>query len=207
MKIVLDADGVLLDYNEKMARVYEKALGKTLCVVKESHHFTTMYGVVFTPEDKKIVFALFDTEGWTNMPAIKGSVKATQALHDAGHELVCLSSMPAQFVEARTSNFKSLGIPLEKVIGSGRDDQKTNPKAVHLIELQPDIFVDDQLRNFKDVPDSICKVWIDNKYHDSPDVGLDTSLADFKFHSLSEFAQVVLENPSIFKKNKKSLKL
>ena len=207
MKIVLDADGVLLDYNERMARIYEKALGRTLSVVKESHHFTTMYGVTFTPEDKKAVFALFDTEGWTNMPAIKGSVEATQALHNAGHELVCLSSMPAQFVEARTSNFKTLGIPLERVIGSGRDDQDTNPKAAHLIELQPDIFVDDQLRNFKDVPDSICKVWIDNKYHDSPDVGLDTSVADFRFHSLKEFSEAVIENPSLFTKKKKTLKL
>lgn len=34
MKIVLDADGVLFDYNEKMALVYEKYLGETLCVVK-----------------------------------------------------------------------------------------------------------------------------------------------------------------------------
>ena len=186
-----------------MARIYEQALSKKLNLVKKSHHFKNMYGVEFTPEEKKAIYALFDKEGWTSMPALEGAVEATQALHDAGHTLICLSSMPSQFVKDRASNFKSLNIPLQEVIGSGRDDSDINPKATHILQIQPDIFVDDQLRNFKDVPHSVCKIWIDNQFHDSPDIGLDSSIADFKFSSLKEFSISLLNNPVLFSKTKK----
>lgn len=207
MKIVLDADGVLLDYNAQMAKIYQKTLNRQLKFIKHSHHFKNMYGVEFLPEEKKAIYKLFDTEGWNSMPAIDGAVEATQALHKAGHTLICLSSMPEQFVEARSENFKSLGIPFERVIGSGRDESDMNPKSYHITSLQPDIFVDDQLRNFKDVPDSICKVWIDNGFHDSPDIGLDSSIADFKFNSIKDFSIAVIQNCYTFIKNKRLPKI
>lgn len=207
MKIVLDADGVLLNYNQRMAQVYEMALGKSLSIVKESHHFTNMYGVNMTKEERSAVFALFDTHGWSSMPAIEGAIEATQALHNAGCELLCLSSMPPKFVQARAQNLKNLGIPVKEVIGSGRDDRDVNPKAAHLITIQPDIFVDDQLRNFKNVPDTICKIWIDNQYHDSPDIGLNEDLAHFKFNTLIDFTRAFLDNPSVFTRRKNSLKI
>lgn len=199
MIIVLDADGVLFDYNQKMADVCEKALGINLGKLKHCHHFYNASNFNMTKLQGEKVFSLFDIEGWKSMPAIDGSVEACKAMSEAGHQLVCLSSMPAQFVSHRQHNLTSLGFPIEKVIGSGRDNSRTNPKASHLKEINPDIFVDDQLRNFQDIPKHICKVWIDNGYLDCPNFGMDKSQADFTFSSLRDFSFAFIENPQRFK--------
>lgn len=204
MIIVLDADGVLLDYNQKMADICEKALGIKLGKMKHFHHFTNAANFKMTKLQAKEVFALFDIQGWNSMPAIEGSVEACKALHQAGHQLVCLSSMPERFIKDRQANLLNLGMPVEKVIGSGRDDSETNPKAAHLQEIRPDIFVDDQLRNFQNIPSNICKVWIDHRYSDCPNLGMDRSIADFRFLSLHEFSLEFFNNPHQFKKINKS---
>jgi phosphoglycolate phosphatase-like HAD superfamily hydrolase len=204
MKIVLDADGVLLDYNKQMAKMYELTFGVILKEVEKAHHFSRAYGVVLTKEDLAKIYTHFDVKGWATMPAVEGSVQATQLMHSEGHDLSCLSSMPSRFVEARRENFVFLNMPIDHVIGSGRDEKTAiNPKAQHLIELNPDIFVDDQLRNFDDVPDSICRVLIDNGFSDSPNVGKENT-ADFTFKSLLEFSQALSANPAMFNKKKKT---
>lgn len=202
MKIILDADGVLLDYNQQMAKMYELAFGQSIQEIEKAHHFTKAYGVQLTKEDLAQIYVHFDVKGWSTMPAIKGAVEATQLMHKEGHELSCLSSMPSRFVDARRENFVFLNMPIDHVIGSGRDEKTgINPKAQHLIELNPDIFVDDQLRNFDDVPHHICKVLIDNGFSDSPNVGRE-NIADFTFTSLLEFSKALSQNPEMFNKKK-----
>lgn len=200
MLIVLDADGVLVDYNEQMAKIAGKILKKTLNKVAHAHHFKNAYDVSFTKEEKNMVYKLFETEGWSAMPPVPGAVEGTQQLKSLGHTLVCLSSMPNRFVPDRLHNLQSHGMPIDKVIGSGRDNKSPhiNPKAEHLRALNPQIFVDDQLRNFQDIPDTICRVWINNNFQDCPNQGVDRGLADFTFSSLQDFAQALAANPQAF---------
>lgn len=200
MIIVLDADGVLLDYNKKLAHVCEKALNIQLGVLKYFHHFSNAVNFQMTPVQSEKVFTLFDIEGWNSMPAIEGSVEACKAIAALGHSLVCVSSMPDKFVQARKHNLINLGIPINHVLGTGRDDSQTNPKSGYLKSINPDIFVDDQIRNFHGIPDSICKVWIDHGYTDCPNVGMDKSQVDFTFKSLRDFSFEFVKNSRQFNK-------
>lgn len=208
MKIILDADGVLLDYNEQMAKICELVYGRKFPKVAHAHHFKNAYGLELTKDELKRVYAYFDVQGWTSMPALPKTIEATQLLHSMGHQLVCLSSMPPRFVEDRKNNFKLLGMPIDEVIGSDRDEKLShiNPKAQHLIELAPDIFVDDQLRNFQDVPEKICKIWINNGFKDCPNVGMDRSMADHCYSNLYDFALDLNMNPKKFMSKQKKLK-
>lgn len=202
MLIALDVDGVLLDYNTQFARLVERALDRPLRLIDpEAHHFANAYGITLSREDKQKVYALFDQEGWLTMPPMAQAVDAAQRLHADGHRLFCVSSMPPRFAEHRAQNLVNLGIPIDGVIGSDRDEAREghNPKAEHLIALAPDVFVDDQLRNFLDLPASICKVWIDRGTHDSPNNGMDPSLADHRFPSLFAFVEAFVAHPGLFR--------
>lgn len=213
MKIVLDADGVLLDYNARMAQVSQTALDIKLKKIKNAHHFYNCYGVSFSKEQWSKVYSLFDQEGWNKMPEIQGATQAVKKLKEQGHELICVSSMPSKFINDRKKNFIYLGMPINTVIGCDRDEEKNgfNPKAKYLNELKPDIFIDDQLRNFKDIDEKICKIWINNNFDDCPNVNEDRALCDFSFNSLIEFVNMFTVDPNKFNKslllNKKSIKV
>lgn len=201
MLIALDVDGVLLDYNAQFARLAAEVLDRPLRLVDpDAHHFVNAYGITLSREDKQRIYDRFDRDGWLTMPPMERAVDAAQRLHADGHRLFCVSSMPPRFAAHRAQNLENLGIVIDGVIGSDRDESREghNPKAEHLIALAPDVFVDDQLRNFLDLPAGICKVWIDRGTHDSPNNGMDPSLADHRFPSLHAFMEALVANPSLF---------
>lgn len=202
LKVIWDVDGVLLDYNAQMARMIKKALGWEPALIEpRAHHFKTAYGVELCEADRALVYAEFDQLGWRSMPGQPGAARATRLLARAGHFSLCLSSMPKRFEACRLINLRALGMPIQRVIGSGREEgSEANPKAEHIERERPDVFVDDQLRNFKGLPPEVFKVWIDTGRVDGPNVGADASLADAVFSSALEFAQALAAHPERFVK-------
>ena len=129
------------------------------------------------------------------MPMHDGALQACFLLHQAGYELVCVTAMPADFIEHRLENFRLHGFPIDKVISSGYDKNNFdhNPKREIIEELHPVVFVDDLRRNFKDIRGVHTKlIFIDHEHDDDPNEH-DNIYYDTKYPSLLAFAQDFLK--------------
>ena len=195
-RIALDADGVLLNYNDAYPYVYERAFGRPLPLLRaDAYHATNAYGLTLvkgSPEYDRF-FASFDENAWATMPVFEGVIEGCHALHDAGYELICVSSMPPEFADARLRNFQLHDLPIAQVIATGRHSGD-NPKLTVIEELQPVGFVDDLASNFLGVGSSVHKALVDRKCFDSPNTPEDTRLANTHHPSLKHFCDWWLTN-------------
>lgn len=188
--LAFDADGVMLNYNEAYPGVYQKAFGKLLELVRpDAYHATNAYGLTLTPGtvEHDQFFAHFGEDAWSTMPLLPGVREACWLLHDAGYEIVCVTSMPTRFQEARRANFLLHELPIDRVIATGRYLGE-HPKKAHIDELAPVAFVDDLAHNFIGIGPEVHKALIDYGNYDSPNLGQDLTVADSKHGTLLEFA-------------------
>lgn len=188
--IALDCDGVILDYNLAYARIWEYVFGKPpVLLTKGAYHATNEYQMVFETNDHKAkFFDAFDMKGWLDMPALPGAIEACKILESAGNELVVISSMPEHRDLHRLMNLQRLGIPVNRVIATGRKPDEVNPKLRYLDELKPVVFVDDLVSNFIGVTDTHCAL-IEWNVSDNPNHDVDHSIVHSKHVSLLEFAK------------------
>lgn len=188
--LAFDADGVLLNYNAAFPRVHQKAFGTPCELVRpDAYHATNAYGLSFVEgsAEQAQFYAHFGQEEWSTMPLFPGVKEACQVLHEAGYEIVCVTSMPTRFADARRENFRLHGLPIERVIATGRY-LGDNPKRSHIEELAPVAFVDDLAHNFIGLGPQVHKALIDYRNYDSPNLGRDLSMVDTTHGSLLEFA-------------------
>lgn len=187
--IILDGDGVVVDYRPSYARVWKKAFGTELPVVHpNSYHAHIMYDLHLRdrPDISGKFFEHFTEDVWESLPACEGAIEACQALHEAGHVLICVTSIPKGLEAARLRNFQTLGIPIDRVIATGRSSE-LNPKLDIIHQLNPVAFVDDLGSNFIGVRDDIHKALIHGQHHDNPNneeyqaisTSIHLNLADF----------------------------
>lgn len=188
--IALDCDGVILDYNLAYSRVWEHVFGTPPTVLcKGAYHATNEYQMLFdTNEHKAKFFDAFDIKGWLDMPALPGAVEACKILVAAGNELVVVSSMPEHRDLHRLMNLQRLGIPVNRVIATGRKPDEVNPKLRYLDELKPVAFVDDLVSNFIGVTDMHCAL-VEWNVADNPNHEADHSIVHSKHASLLDFAK------------------
>ena len=174
-KIALDADGVLLDYRETYARMYELAFGvKPVRNPGVYYHAENQFETprLNTQEGLDHFYRTFDLHGWTTMKPMPGAVEATKELDRLGWELICVTSMPERYLPLRIQNLKSLGMPIRDSFAAHRHPLQpthtSNPKAEIIAKINPHYFVDDLADNFLDLPPHIHKVLIDRGELDSP---------------------------------------
>jgi len=130
------------------------------------------------------------------MPMHDGALEACLLLHNAGYELVCVTAMPAKFIEHRLENFRLHDFPIDRIISTGYDHNNfnNNPKKTTIERLHPVVFVDDLRRNFKDIQGVHTKlIFIDHEHIDDPNQH-DSIYYDAKYPSLLEFAQCFLKS-------------
>lgn len=191
--IALDADGVLLDYNRGFGAMWKEYFKQPDLVACDAtaYHATRYWGVE-APERGHAFWDHFDQHGWRTMPAMPGALEACQALAAEGHELVCVTSMPEHRAEDRLYNLQSLGFPISRVVATGsRFGCTSNPKKEAIEALQPDWFVDDELRKLKDL-DGINLVLIDPGHSDCPNRGQSRDFVHLVVPSLTEFSERIL---------------
>lgn len=192
--IVLDGDGVTLNYNLAFGVRWREHFALTDLPVKEprAYHAHIYWGI--TPPPKGHPFwADFDRFSWHTMPPMAGAQEACHRLHDAGFRLVCVTSIPAHRAEARQENFRRLGFPIEQVIATGPVGKGTrNPKKAVIDRLAPSWVVDDELRKLADL-NGPSLVLVDPGHPDSPNgPEWDRSHLAMEVGSLAEFAERLL---------------
>jgi 5' nucleotidase, deoxy (Pyrimidine), cytosolic type C protein (NT5C) len=165
--IVLDADGVLLDYNKAYPIAWKKAFGKDLVDVKPNAFYAyNRYDCKFTSFEQKLQFleAYNTDEFWSNMELLPNVLEACNKLVNDGNTLVCVTKMSERFKQARINNFVRHGLPIN-------DTYCVQDKYETLLKLQPIAFVDDHTENFEDLIYDMCNIHlalIDNNQPDSP---------------------------------------
>lgn len=151
-KIVLDCDGVLLDYSEAYKRIYEQHFETSLSIVKaDAFHAEEYYGINFTDITRCAFEDAFNQFGWCSMKPLVGAIEATHLLKKAGYTIHIVTSIPDLARNIREKNLQSLGFIIDEVITTGKKIGTLNPKRDFIHQIQPDYFVDDMMENFQDI--------------------------------------------------------
>ena len=189
--IVLDADGVLLDYHEGYARAWERAFGERPKVRNpDGYHPMDYWDVkhLTLDEQRKLGRDGFTHDIWMSMPAIDGAVEACRALRIAGYRLICVSAISSRFEMVRALNLENLGIQVEDMIGVG-ELGGSNPKATTLRRLAPVAFVDDYLGYLQGLHHETWRALVEGRPHNNPNHDPTLMPAHSRHASLKDFAQ------------------
>jgi len=188
--IVLDADGVLLDYNAAYRLAWQKAFGELPELRDENAYWAIDRWNVRRLDGEELAYfrTFFDENYWRTIPALPNAVKACKALTNAGFELVCVSAVESQFEQARFQNLQECGFPITKVIATPGTGNGISPKASALRELNPVAFVDDFLPYLRGLPNEIHAALIMREPNGTPNTGEEIKLAHSLHSDLSDFA-------------------
>lgn len=187
--IALDCDGVLLDFQLGYATAWERAFGQAPAERDPLAYWPIDRWAVerLTPERRPVFRAAFDEQFWTTMPPIVGALQACHRLHDAGHELVCVTALDVEFEGARLRNLRNLGFPIERVFATGNAEGDRSPKAEAIEALDPVAFVDDYIAYMRGLPAHVHTALVLRAPNGSPNVGPDLALAKSVHDDLAGF--------------------
>lgn len=188
--IVLDCDGVLLDYKTYYGKEYERFFGKKISISQlNSFHADNYYGITW--EEKEHQQNFWNNFQWHNMSPLEGAVEATNILKNKGYKIIVLTSIPASAQDTRHHNLLDLKMPIDATIACGYIS-KGNPKKEYIEVLNPHYFVDDLASNFKGLKGNTKNILIEGLYHDCPNKEvLPHVKIHKKFNSLRDFAQEI----------------
>lgn len=166
-KIVLDCDGVILDYNETWGKILTMFLQKEMKPKNVAYHAYNVYDYHISEEDNEEFNQLFHTYGWIQMQALEGALEAISILAEKKFQIDIVTSIPQEANLYRKNNLENLGIPFSSLhtVGFLRD---INPKKEIINILKPDFFVDDLLKNFEGIEKNTSCILIDIPGVDNP---------------------------------------
>lgn len=189
--IVLDADGVLINYHEGYAMAWERAFGQRPQVRDPLGYHPRHYWDVPALDEagrRHLADKGFVDEIWRSMPALPGAVEACELLQAAGHCLRCVTALYPKHEGARAANLAQLGFRMDAVHAVG-PAEAGNPKLAKLSELRPVAFVDDYIAYLQGVPRPTWRALIDARPNHSPNRDAKFEQPDSRHNSLLEFAR------------------
>lgn len=189
--IVLDADGVLLDYNLGYAKAWAQVFGTYPHEKNPNAYWAMDRWAVDRLEGASLTQFrhAFDESFWGSVPAVTGSLEACHALNQAGYELICVTALPAKFQEARRQNLIQLGFPIDIVHTVEHADGGVSPKAALVNSIRPAAFVDDYLPYLVGIQSDIHSALILRETDMSPNEGEQLSCAASQHANLEGFAK------------------
>lgn len=189
--IVLDADGVLLDYNLGYAKAWAQVFGIYPDEKNPNAYWALDRWAVDRLEDASLTRFrnAFDESFWGSIPAVTGSLEACHTLNQAGYELICVTALPAKFQEVRRQNLIQLGFPIDIVHTVEHADCGVSPKAALVNSIRPVAFVDDYLPYLVGIQPDIHSALILRETDMSPNEGELLSYAASQHANLEGFAR------------------
>jgi phosphoglycolate phosphatase-like HAD superfamily hydrolase len=191
--IALDADGVLLNYNEAYANAWARAFGQRPALKDAQGYFPhdRWDAPMLGPDGRDALRQAMQEDFWSTMPAIDGALQACRLLADAGYELVCVSAVKQQFHAGRLANLQRLGFGIQRLYATPSDGKgaTVSPKAAAIHELMPDAFVDDYAPYMRGMPPTVHAALILREPNGSPNVGDNLTMAHSTHADLAAFAQ------------------
>lgn len=143
--IVLDCDGVVLDFDLVFPIVAQDVLGREAPLARKSNEYSLdlRYGLTRS-EMLRVMDAYTDHEkGWAGLPLIEGADEVIRDLRDRGHPIHMVTAIDECIKGHRTENLSRYGIEVDAIhcVGVGNTS-----KAQVIRQINPIAFVDDRLR-------------------------------------------------------------
>lgn len=155
--IVLDVDGVLLDFDGGILTLGQRVLGRPL--VPQTRHFPLGQRYGLTREDDRRVWDALADGGFRHLPLLPGADEAVRRLRAAGMTLHLVTGIDPSHASDRLANLRDHGIEVDSIdcVGFG-----LSRKDAVIARHAPVAFVDDRLNHLHDVPFVPHRVWIDH---------------------------------------------
>lgn len=187
--IVLDCDGVLVDYKKTYGTVWNQFFNDNITVKNPNSYFVeNYYGVTLDESRQKDFFDYFNKYGWSLMTPLDQAVEATHSLREAGYKILVVTSISKIAQELRHQNLLDLGFAVDATIATGLHCNNINPKKTYIETLNPEYFVDDFIHNFHDIHNKTHMVLVDFDADDSPNRNIQEAIKLHSTHnSLWEF--------------------
>ena len=176
LHIVLDADGVMVDFNTAYLNMWEKVFGYRPRTKYEGAYWCTdAYDIPWLSGEELFEFKKhWNEDFWMNIPALPGAVEAVKMIQSnfPGVAISCVSALPVQYRLAREIGLEKQGFPFMPVhaVGAPVDATKHhgNPKKDIINKLMPDYFVDDFLPYLEGVNPLVNRILVDRDPFMSP---------------------------------------
>lgn len=165
--IVLDCDGVILDYNHIWGQVLSQFLQKNVLPKKIAYHAYNMFDYKLSAQETDAFHELFHKNGWINMQALEGALEAVSLLKAKHFEIHIVTSIPQEAYWARKTNLENLGFSFNSLHTVGFH-RHFNPKKEIINQICPDFFVDDLMKNFEGINFKTDCILIDIPGEDNP---------------------------------------
>lgn len=158
-KIVLDTDGVILDFAKHYISFAEKLLGKKLNHNNSKYPLKDLLQV--SDKEADYVWDQFNkTNQWEKIPPLPNIEKAIEIIKHYGLEVYIVTSIDKEHQFSRQRNLHSIGLMPKEIICVGANHGHKNKI---ITEINPIAFVDDRLDHLHRSQDIEHLVWIDQK--------------------------------------------
>lgn len=202
-KIVLDTDGVILDFGKNYINFAEKILGRKL------NHNISKYPLhdllQISEKEATYVWEKFNSMNeWEKIPPLQDVEKAIEVIKDYKLEVYIVTSIDDQFKHARQRNLNSIGLYPKEIICVGANHGHKNKI---ITEINPIAFADDRLDHLYRSKDVEHLVFIDqgqeqiiqfNDYH---------AKVESLYQWTSDFLPAIINKKSIKNDNNKKRKI
>lgn len=183
-KIVLDVDGVLLNFMPTCDEAAKIILKRDITIYQDEykldHSFLMKRFACTAAQTDEILEYMQTTKMYEKLQALDGAKEALEKIKEAGFHITVVTALPEKAKEMRLKNLKDVldFVPDDIIcVGMGQS------KAEALRKVNPDVFVDDRIDYLVSAPFIHHLVWCDQKESQSER----ESQVDVHVHSLKEW--------------------
>ena len=156
LSIILDTDGVILDFDKGYISAGQYLFDKEIKEVKKSWSLTEKYNL--TVEEDNKIWDYFAKGGWKNLPLIPGADEAFHELKSLGFSIHVVTGIRPEHSDMRLQNFSKYDLTPDSIdcVGHG-----SSSKTFAIQKYKPIALVDDRLQHINEnlyVPN---RCWID----------------------------------------------
>lgn len=198
-KIVLDTDGVILDFGSNYVNFAEKLLGKKLNHNISKYPLQDLLQV--NEKEADYVWEKFNSlNEWERIPPFEEVEKAIEIINDFKLEVYIVTSIDKEHMFARKKSLNSIGLYPKEIICVGANHGHKNKV---ITEINPIAFVDDRLDHLHRSQDVQHLVWIDQKQEQIIEFNDYHARVESLYQWTSDFLPAIMNKKSLKNENNK----
>lgn len=198
-KIVLDTDGVILDFSSNYLNFAEKVLGKKLTPNSSKYTLKDFLGIS-EKEIKHVEYLFNKLNEWERIAPFPDTHKAIEIINEYKLEVYIVTSIDKEHKKAREKNLNNIGLFPKEIICVGSNHGHKNKV---ITEIQPVAFVDDRLDHLHRSKDVEHLVWVDQKQEQIVDFDSYHAKVDSLYQWTLDFLPDIMNKKNLKNENNK----